>query len=256
MILAILQARTSSSRLPRKVMLPLAGSPMLARQIERLRRACRIDRLVLATSDRPEDDCVAELAENAGVHSYRGSLDDVLDRFYRAAEPHRPRHVVRVTGDCPLADWEVIDGCVDFALAGGFDYASNTLNPTWPDGLDVEVCTFGALAEAWAEADTPVEREHVTPFIIRRPDRFRLGSFENRDADLPHLRWTVDEPADYQFVSRVYEALYEGNPAFTTSDVLALLEREPELAQVNAGIERNEGLRRSQAREKDQFDAG
>jgi len=242
-ILGILQARTSSSRLPGKVMLPVAGAPMLARQIERLTRSRAIDRLVLATSDRPEDDCVAELAAAAGIASHRGSLDHVLDRFHGAALPFAPDYVVRVTGDCPLADWEVIDGCIRFALDGGYDYASNALEPTWPDGLDVEVFTFAALAAAWNEADSPLEQEHVTPFIHRRPERFRLGSFKNR-VDLSALRWTVDEPRDYEFVREVYDRLYPADPAFTTDDILALLHAEPELIQLNAGIERNEGLRK------------
>jgi len=247
MILAVLQARTSSSRLPRKVMLPMVGAPMLVRQVERLRRATRIDRLVLATSDRSDDDCVAELAESVGIHSYRGSLNDVLDRLYRAAAEHQPQWVVRVTGDCPLADWTVIDACIDFALEGSFDYASNTLKPTWPDGLDVEVCRFEALATAWAEANTPPEREHVMPFITFRPERFRLGSLERQDEDLSGMRWTVDEPRDYQFVGQVYEALYPACPAFTTADILQLLNDRPELLHMNAGIERNEGLKRSEA---------
>lgn len=245
MILGILQARTSSSRLPRKVMLPLAGAPMIARQIERLRRATAMDRLVLATSDRPEDDCVAEVAASAGIDSFRGSLDDVLDRFYRAAEPFEPSHVVRVTGDCPLADWEVIDACIRFAVEGGYDYASNTLKPSWPDGLDVEVATFAALRSAWEEATTLVQREHVMPFITRQPERFRLGSLEN-DVDLSSMRWTVDEPADYAFASRVYDALYPDNPAFSTADILSLLTRQPDLLSLNAGFERNEGLRRAE----------
>ncbi len=253
MILGILQARTSSSRLPRKVMLPMAGAPMLARQIERLRRAERMDKLVLATSDRPEDDCVAELAEGAGIGSYRGSLDDVLDRYYQAAAPHAPSHVVRVTGDCPLADWEVVDRVIAHTLEGGYDYASNTLNPTWPDGLDVEVVTFAALETAWREATRQLEREHVMPFITSRPERFRLGSLEG-ERDLSGMRWTVDEPQDYEFVCRVYDALYERNPAFTTADVLALLEERPELTDLNTGFMRNEGLIRSEQAESESRD--
>lgn len=245
MILAVLQARTSSSRLPGKVMLPLAGAPMLQRQLERIVRARRIDRLVVATSDRPEDACVVELAEKSGAAHYAGSLDDVLDRFYRAAEPFAPDWVVRLTGDCPLADWNVIDGCIDFACAGGYDYASNALNPTWPDGLDVEVMTFAALRTAWEEADKPLQLEHVTPFIIRQPERFRLGSYEN-EVDLSGFRWTVDEPGDFAFVSAVYDALYPKNPAFATADILALLAARPELIGLNAGIERNEGLRKAE----------
>jgi spore coat polysaccharide biosynthesis protein SpsF len=245
LILAILQARLSSTRLPGKVLLPLAGKPMLERQIERLLRAERVDQLILATSDQGEDEALVRLAETAGIASYRGSLDDVLDRFYRAAEPLAPSHVVRLTGDCPVADPSVIDACIALALEGGYDYASNTLRPTWPDGVDVEVVTFAALRTAWKEAATIVEREHVMPFITRRPDRFRLGSLEN-DVDLSTLRWTVDEPADYEFIRRIYDALYTSNPAFGTADILALLAREPDLMSVNAGFERNEGLRRAE----------
>jgi spore coat polysaccharide biosynthesis protein SpsF len=248
MILGVLQARASSSRLPGKVLLPLAGAPMLERQIERLLRSKRMDRLVLATSDREDDDPVAAMAARAGVELYRGSLDDVLDRYYQAARPHLPTHVVRVTGDCPLADWDVIDRAIEFAVNGGYDYASNTLKPVWPDGLDVEVATFAALETAWREAVRPLEREHVMPFITSRPERFRLGSLEG-EGDLSHMRWTVDEPQDYEFVRRVYEALFPRDPAFTTSDVLALLAERPELANLNAGFMRNEGLRKSEQAE-------
>jgi spore coat polysaccharide biosynthesis protein SpsF len=218
---------------------------MLSRQLERIRRARLIDDIVVATSDRPEDDPISQLAEAEGARVYRGSLDDVLDRFYRAALPLRPDHVVRLTADCPLADWDVIDRLIEFRAAGGFDYASNALRPTWPDGLDAEVVTFGALETAWREATLPVEREHVMPFITRRPERFRLGSLE-ADRDLSAMRWTVDEPRDYAFVSQVYGRLYPSNPAFTTQDVLDLLTAEPGLADMNAGIERNEGLRKSE----------
>ncbi|MDQ3139130.1 MAG: glycosyltransferase family protein, partial [Pseudomonadota bacterium] len=188
-------------------MLPVAGAPMLARQIERMRRAGSLAQLIVATSDRADDDCVAELAKSVGVDCFRGSLDDVLDRYYRAAEPFRPSHIVRLTGDCPLADWEIIDRVVHFAVSGGYDYASNTLTPTWPDGLDVEVVKWAALKAAWAEASLAFEREHVMPFITRQPERFRLGSFEG-EIDLSGLRWTVDEPSDYDMVRRVYDALY------------------------------------------------
>lgn len=244
MILALLQARTSSSRLPGKVLLPLAGEAMLFRQMERIRRASLIDQLIVATSDRADDDPIAEIAARAAVGCHRGSLGNVLDRFHGAAAPLQPGNVVRLTGDCPLVDWKVIDGCIRFAVEGGFDYASNSLNPTWPDGLDVEVMTFEALQTAWREANTPLETEHVTPFLYRQPDRFNLGSFEN-DTDLSEMRWTVDEPQDYEFVRQVYEALYPADPAFDTSDILALLSRRPELRRINMGIQRNEGLAKS-----------
>jgi spore coat polysaccharide biosynthesis protein SpsF len=244
MILGIVQARMASTRLPGKVLLPIVGAPMLARQIERVRRARNFDGLIVATTTGNEDDPIAALAADLSVECYRGSADDVLDRYVRAAEPHSPSHVVRLTADCPLADWRLIDRAIEFAIEGGFDYASNTLRPTWPDGLDIEVMTFAALETAWREATSRVEREHLTQFIVKRPERFSLGSLEG-DIDLSALRWTVDEPRDYDFLGRVYEALYPANPAFTTEDVLQLLRQRPELMGINSGIERNEGLRRS-----------
>lgn len=248
MILAIVQARTSSSRLPGKVMLPVHGAPMLLRQIERVRRSTALDSIVIATSDQSEDDPVADLAPQAGVDHFRGSLDDVLDRYYRAAERYSPDHVVRITGDCPLIDWNVIDGCVQFMIDGAYDYASNTLRPTWPDGLDVEAMTFDALRTAWEQGRGIVEREHVTQFIHRHPDRFRLGSYESA-RDLSDLRWTVDEPEDLEFVRQVYDALYPANAAFTYEDVLGLIESRPDIALLNAAFERNEGLKRSEEAE-------
>jgi len=244
MILGMVQARTSSTRLPGKVLLPILGASMLARQVERLERAQSIDRLLIATTDDPSDNGIAALAAELGLDVSRGSVEDVLDRFYQAAAALRPSHVVRLTADCPLADWQLIDRTVAKILADELDYVSTSLRPTWPDGLDVEVMTFAALQTAWREARSPVEREHVTPFIISRPERFRRSSVDS-PVDLSALRWTVDEPRDCEFVSRVYEALYPSNPAFTTEDVLALLHDEPELIAINQGIERNEGLRLS-----------
>lgn len=213
MILAILQARMSSTRLPGKVLMPLCGAPMLSRQIERIQRSKLIDKLIIATSDRPEDDPVAALWPD----SFRGSLNNVLDRYYQAAEPYSPDYVVRLTGDCPLTDWEVIDGCINSARA--YDYATNTIRPTWPDGLDVEVFTFAALATAWEEASSSYDLEHVTPYM---QINFHNSSFEN-DTDLSHLRWTVDTPEDFAFVRSIYETLYPANPAFTTDDILQSL---------------------------------
>jgi spore coat polysaccharide biosynthesis protein SpsF (cytidylyltransferase family) len=240
MIVAVLQARASSKRLPGKVLRPILGRPMLAHQIMRIRRCETFERLVLATSEEAADDPVAGIAKQTGIACYRGSLDDVLDRFYRAAAPYAPQHVVRLTGDCPLADWNVIDRVVRFTLEGGYDYGTNTLKPTWPDGLDVEVAAFAALETAWREATNPLDREHVTPFIYRQTGRFRLGNLLN-DTDLAGLRWTVDNPEDFEFVTRVYEALYPQKPDFSTPDILALLARHPEIGRLNDHIPRNAG---------------
>lgn len=244
MILAVLQARASSRRLPTKVLMPILGQPMLARQIERVKRSTRIDRIVLATSTEPEDQAVADIAALTGVHAYRGSLDDVLDRYFQAAAAHAPDWVVRLTGDCPLADPAVIDRVIEETIAGGHDYGTNAIQPTWPDGLDCEVMRFSALARNWREATTTVEREHVTPFIYNHPEMFRILHVKGGD-DLSGLRWTVDEPRDFAFVTRVYEALYPKNPAFSSTDVLDFLAQNPDVLALNADIERNEGYRLS-----------
>lgn len=239
-ILAILQARMSSTRLPGKVLMPLLGEPMLARQIERVRRAKTIDRLVVATSNDRSDDPIAALCARLGVDCFRGSLDDVLDRFCKAAERYSPEQVVRLTGDCPLIDPDVIDAIARFHLAGGYDYSSNTIYPTFPDGLDVEIFRYACLIEAGREAAAPFQREHVTPFLYQQPGRYRLGDFR-RSPDLSALRWTVDNPKDYELVCRVYAALHPSRPHFTLDDIVALFENNPDLAKINAGIRRNEG---------------
>lgn len=243
-VLGVLQARFSSTRLPGKVLLPLQGEPMLIRQIERIRRAQSIDRLVVATSTSASDDPLAELCRSRNIECFRGSLEDVLDRVYCAAERVNPAYVVRLTGDCPLADPAVIDAVAGFCRDGGFDYASNALEPTFPDGLDVEVMTFASLREAWTKARLPSEREHVTPYIYKHDREFRVGSYKGQP-DLSALRWTVDEPQDYELVCKVYDALYPSNPSFSTEDVLRLMDARPHIQTLNTRFTRNEGYAKS-----------
>lgn len=249
--LAILQARVSSSRLPGKVLQPIMGEPMLFRQIERIRRAKRIDLLLVATSNDPSDDVLARECASRGVPCARGSLDDVLDRFVFSARPYQPELVVRLTGDCPLADPALIDAMLEKFGAGNFDYLTNADPPTFPDGLDVEVMKFPCLLTAHQEAKLPSEREHVTPFLRAHPERFRLGNFMSA-TDLSALRWTVDEPQDLEFVRSIYQGLYPANPCFSTEDILEFLEANSELRLINSKIERNEGLKKS-IREDDDF---
>jgi spore coat polysaccharide biosynthesis protein SpsF len=245
MILAILQARMSSGRLPGKVLKPVLGRPMILRQIERIRQASRIDRLVMATSTDASDDVLTEVCEEEGVECARGSLDDVLDRYYQAARKLAPEHVVRLTGDCPLLDPDVMDETIAFHLAGEFDYTSNALDElTFPNGLDVEVLRFDCLERAWREARLPSEREHVTPYLYDHREQFRVGSY-GAERDLSKMRWTVDEAEDLEFVRRVYAALYPAKPSFRMRDVVELIEREPALGAINSRFERNEGYKRS-----------
>jgi spore coat polysaccharide biosynthesis protein SpsF len=232
MILAILQARMSSSRLPGKVLKPLAGAPMILRQIERVARARRIDRLVVATSTDADDDPLAAAVAGAGVAVHRGPLDDVLARFVGALDAQGPAdHVVRLTGDCPLADPQVIDATIAHVLAAGADYGSNTPpQRSFPKGLDVEVMTAAALRAAAARAATPEEHEHVTWALHRSPQLY-AQAYLSQDADEGEVRWTVDYPHDYAFVVAVYDALYADKPDFSSDDVRALIRGRPDLAQ-------------------------
>jgi spore coat polysaccharide biosynthesis protein SpsF len=230
MILAILQARMSSTRLPGKVLRPLSGSPMVLRQIERVRRSARIDRLVAAISDERTDDVLADVLEGAGVEVFRGPLDDVLGRYIGALQAKGPaEHVVRLTGDCPLADWRVIDAVIDSHLEAGADYTANTWGRrTFPKGLDVDIVKSQVLADAGRRASDPYEREHVLPYIYRHPERYSLQGYEQA-ADEGELRWTVDLPEDLEFMAAVYDALYPAAPAFTSDGVRRLLAGRPDL---------------------------
>ena len=243
-VLAIIQARMSSSRFPGKILAPLLGRPMLQWQLERVRRSALISDMLLATSVDASDDRVEDFCGEAGISCFRGSLEDVLDRFYRAAKAKAPDNVVRLTGDCPLADPDVIDRVIRAHLDGNYDYTSNVNPPTFPDGLDVEVLRFGSLEAAWKEAMLPSEREHVTPFIRNRPDRFSIFNVAS-ERDVSQFRWTVDEPDDLQFVESVYSSLLPHERNFSMNDVLRLLEEHPEIREVNASHRRNEGYLRS-----------
>ncbi len=245
MILGVIQARTSSRRLPGKVLKPLLGAAMLARQIERVQRSQKLDDLVIATSTEVTDDAIAELCRRLRLNCFRGSLNDVLDRFYNAAKAAAPDHVVRLTGDCPLADPQVIDAVIKLHLEGDYDYTANTHPPTYPDGLDVEVVRFACLEMAWRKATLPSEREHVMPYLYEH-GLFRTGNLRH-GSDLSRLRWTVDEPEDFELIETIYRALHAEKPEFDMADVLALLERRPELCDINRRFERDEGYRRSGA---------
>ena len=223
----------SSTRLPGKVMATILGKPMLACIIERIRRARGPDTLCVATSIDASDDPVADCCVGLGVECYRGSLNDVLDRYYRAAQPRGVEHVVRVTADCPLLDPVLLDAIIEQHLHEGNDITSNAFVRTFPDGLDVEVIRFTALELAWREALTRHQREHVTPYFYRPDTTFRLGAYRDT-VDRSALRWVVDYPRDLEFVRAVYAALYPRKPDFGWIDILGLLETQPELAEINS----------------------
>ena len=232
MILAIMQARMSSTRLPGKVMAPILGHPMLLRQIERVGRARSFDRLLVATSSSPSDDVIARTCADHEIECFRGSLHDVLDRFVQAAKPYAPEHLVRLTADCPLADPDAIDSVVAYHLEGGFEYTSNTRVRTFPHGLDAEVCRYACLEQAWCDATTPFEREHVMPYLWGS-NRFSVGQL-CQECDQSYFRWTVDFAEDLELVREIYTSLYPVDPAFTTDDIVRLLDHRPALAMLNA----------------------
>lgn len=240
-VLLVVQARTGSTRLPGKVLLPLAGAPLLQRQIERLLAARERFELVVATTKEPADDPIAGLCASLGVRCFRGHPTDLLDRHYRAACAFGADAVAKVPSDCPLIDPGAVERVLRAfrARAPGCDYASNLHPASWPDGNDVEVLTFDALETAWREARAPFEREHTTPFVWERPERFRLVSVyweTGFDLSLTH-RLTLDYPDDYALVAAVYAELWRpGREIFGLAEVLRLLARRPEIFARNAHL--------------------
>ena len=234
--LIIVQARMTSTRLPGKVLLPLAGEPMLTRLVERLRRVQRADGIVIATTTNATDDPIAALCSQLGMPCHRGSEHDVLSRYADAARLHGADTVVRITSDCPLIDPALIDQVIAAYEEGDSDYVSNMLPPTWPYGMAVEVFSAAALAQAHAEATQAAEREHVTPFLYWHPERYRLRNVAS-PVDLSQHRWTVDTPEDYELVGRLFDHLMPTHPHFTQADVLALLDQHPDWIAINQHIQ-------------------
>ena len=234
--IAIVQARIGSTRLPGKILKDLAGEPMLVRCVNRVRRASLVDDVLVATTDRHTDDMVATLCAARQWCCFRGSEDDVLDRYYRAALSCRADVIVRVTSDCPLIEPEIIDRVLRAFHASEpvADYVSNVIpRRTFPRGLDVEVFTFAALERAWHEDRNPAWREHVTEYMLRNPNRFTLGGVSSSD-DLSHWRWTVDTPEDLTLARLIYESFH--NDRFSWREVLALLAEHPDWADINRDI--------------------
>ncbi|MDE2396804.1 MAG: glycosyltransferase family protein [Burkholderiales bacterium] len=246
---AIVQARMSSTRFPGKVLADLAGLPMIVFMVRRVRLAARVDHLLVATSSDPTDDALAHTLAAHGIECFRGSLDDVLDRFTRAARQAGADHVVRLTGDCPLMDSDLVDRGLAELAAGGADYVANVAPPSYPDGLDVECFTMAALETAWREARLPSEREHVTPFIRNGGAGLKARNWSGV-ADLSALRWTVDHPEDLAHVRSLVDACASGPDrvtGFDRFDLLRVLERGSVAPPADRA--RNEGYAQSLAAE-------
>lgn len=252
-VVAIVQARMGSSRLPGKVLLDIAGQPMLRRVFSRTSRSATVHETLIATTTDSADNSIAEYCGFSGIPFTRGSQFDVLDRYYQAAKQFQADVVVRITADCPIIDPGLIDGVVRTLLEAKYDFVCNRLPPpfhrTYPIGLDVEVCTFEVLAKAWKEATEPRHREHVMPYFYEgvelstvnrqlqtgtSPRGFKVALL-NHTTDFGDYRWTVDTAADLEFVRQVY-VRFEGRDDFSWKDVLALVHNEPQLMEINAGV--------------------
>lgn len=244
---AIIQARMGSARLPGKMLMTLAGVPVIQWVYDRARRIEGVDDVLVATTVSAQDDTLADYCHRCRIPFFRGSENDVLDRYCRAARQFQADVIIRVTGDCPLLDpCESGKVLALFRATPGCDYASNVHPPFLPDGLDTEVVRLEALAGVWREVCDPVAHEHVTWHICRHPERFRLAALAPT-AKLDHLRWTLDRPEDYSFLSAVAERLRVRGEFGYLREVLAILRDEPELQEINRHIERNEGLKASLA---------
>jgi spore coat polysaccharide biosynthesis protein SpsF (cytidylyltransferase family) len=249
-VVAIVQARMGSERLPGKVLADVAGQPLLQRVIERVSSVAAIDSVVVATTTESQDDSLVEWCRDQSIQVFRGSKDDVLDRFWRCADQHDADIIVRITADDPLKDPEVISKAIEMMMSTSeIDYVSNTLRPSYPEGLDVEVFRFSALNIAAKKATLLSDREHVTPFIWKNPDLFVLRDFYMQP-DLNHWRWTVDKPKDLEFVRKIFEE-FAANPLVGYREVISFLKENPKLLEINAGTRRNEGYLKSIAEDKD-----
>ena len=241
MILAIIQARLGSKRLPEKVIADIQGKPMLLHIIERVKHSALIDKIVMATTREPHDQILLQLASQWEIEAFAGSSTDVLDRFYQVASYFSPDIIVRITADDPLKDPYIMNKIVNKLIKHpDINYASNTIEPTFPEGLDIEAFTFETLEKAWINAQLKSEREHVTPYIWKNSNKFQIKNVKY-NKNLSFFRWTVDYPEDLCFIRNVYSRLYKGQ-IFFFEDVLSLLKKEPALMQINRRkVLRNEG---------------
>jgi spore coat polysaccharide biosynthesis protein SpsF len=238
-IVAVVQARMGSTRLPGKVLIDMGGHTVLARVVARLRRSRLIDQVVVATTTCSADDRVVRGCESLRVPCFRGSEDDVLGRYYDVAQEYGAEAVVRVTADCPIIDPEIVDRTIEFFHRRNVDYAANDVPRTFPRGLDTEVFTMSSLKLAWEQAREPHQREHVTPYFYEHPEIFRIASLVG-DGDGTRYRWTLDTEADLELLRAIYRN-FSNRDLFGYAEILALLQREPELVDLNFAI-RQESL--------------
>ncbi|HBH45836.1 MAG TPA: hypothetical protein DDX47_00500 [Candidatus Jacksonbacteria bacterium] len=241
---AIIQARTNSTRLPNKVLLPLQEKSVLEHVIIRVRQARKINKIIVATTKNSSDDKIVQICHNMQINYFRGSENDVLDRYYQAAKKFNLNDIVRITGDCPVTDPTIIDQVIYLYQKKNLAYATNVIPPTFPDGLDVEIFSRQALDKAWREAKLKSAREHVTVYMWQNPHLFKQSHLKNK-VDLSKRRWVLDNPEDYEFMKQIFTQLYQSKPNFRLKHVLNFLTAHPNIEKINQGIKRNEGLLKS-----------
>lgn len=240
--LAIIQARMSSTRLPGKVLLPLSDKPVLEHVIQRVRNCKLVDKVVVATTVHNSDDIIEDWCKKNNFEYYRGSLEDVLDRFYKVASQFKAENILRITADCPVIDSGIIDEVIEKYHEGNFDFYG--LSGEFPDGLDCTMFSFKALETAWKNSKLQSEREHVGPYMVNHPELFAIGGYEKFE-NLGHLRLTLDDPRDYQLLSTIFKKLYDIDNFFNHEMIINLLNESPELLKINSEIIRNEGYAKS-----------
>ncbi len=238
-VIAILQARMSSSRLPGKVLKPILGLPMLAHQVARIKQSEKLDELIIATSNEASDQPIADFCKNAGIRCYQGNLHDVLDRFYQTALANQAKVIVRLTGDCPLIDAKIIDKAIDEHLTANNDYTTNSILPdhptekfTYADGLDVEVINADVLASLWKNTTEPYYREHVTSYVRTHEHAFKVGYFHHQP-DISGFRLTVDEPEDFELITEVFRHFQAQGSVFSYREVIDFIAKNPKLHRLN-----------------------
>jgi len=238
-ITVIIEARTGSSRLPNKVVAEIEGKPMIFYVIDRIKQIKSVEQIILATTQEENDKILTEIAKQNSIGSFVGDSIDVLDRGYQCALQNNADPIIRITGDCPLIDPDIVEEMLEFYLKNNYDYVSNRINPKYPDGLDVEIYSFNTLQMAAQNAKWSSERELVTTYITKNPKNFKIFSYENQE-DLSEYRWTVDEQKDLEFIRKIY-SIMKPKTNFSMKEIIEILSKNSELLKINAGIMRNEG---------------
>ena len=249
MIVAIIQARLGSTRYPKKIFSDLANKPLLWHVVDRLKFSKKIDKIVLATTDTAIDDDLALWAEKEGVPLFRGSENNVLERYYLAAKQFEASIIVRITADDPFKDPVIIDKVIDKLFMENLDFAYNNNPPTFPEGLDTEVFTFDSLEKAHKQSLEDYEREHVTQFFYRNRKKFKQSNYSNA-SDLSYLRWTIDTEKDYFMAKEVYRILYRENKIFLMNDILEILKKDPQISEINKDVKRSIMYKKNKNNEK------